>query len=390
MAKYNVTQSCGCTTRHDLIGPHKSREWRIKILSEKPCDSCWREERERRNAEQNAEAAKANRELELPALIGTEKQIPWAESIRLRLLRAVDEVLQIRGDLRDHPHMPAVLDALYAETRASWWIDQRDTHPIEVVSHLLRTQPAPVDHIPIAERATVEAEATVRPERTITNTVAEIRASGSAVQILFPERRDDFRLLMHELRYHWKETAWKREIGPFNGTVADRAAEVGHQLLSAGFAVRLYDPVLRSQAIAGEFEAEVRRWVKKAVGNNPYAGWFVISWPRGEDFYKAAKRITGSRYGKGGVYVPPEQFEEVLDFAEVHGFRISDGAAELAEAARQVRENALVAYVKARKVRADPPVPGAIPPRLIVPEEVGIDAALRDDTDDIPGDHAPA
>lgn len=380
MAKYNVTHSCGHVERVDLIGPHRSREWRIERMQTERCQDCRHEELQR----QNAQAAEENRAAELPALIGTEKQIAWAETLRARILNGVQAIIQgaemSSERLRQNPDLPAAFERLCAETRAFWWIDSRDIGLHLLIRQMLevvRNRSARQDEAQSGIEA--KAEATVRPAVPKTETVAEIRTIGSAIEVRFPELHEDFRLLMHDLRYRWKETVWKREIGPFNGTVADRTAEAGHQLLAAGFPVRIYDESLRAKAIAGEFEPEAQRWVKKAVGDSPHAGWFVISWPRGEDFYRAAKRIAGSRYGKGGVYVPPEQFEQVLDFAERYQFSLSPGAEQLVNAARSAREKVLVVSVSLPQREVSIEVAGRVPPMLAVPDEVAIDDSLRDD-----------
>lgn len=380
MAKYNVTHSCGHVERVDLIGPTRSREWRMEHMKSEICWDCRQAEMRR----QNREAAKANRESELPALTGTEKQVPWAESIRARILGEVSRVLESPDRdckrLREDMRFPAALDALYSEARAWWWIDNRASGPYTLLTALLgQTAPpdSPVDHDAAIE---AKAEATVRPEKPKTETVAEIRVTGQNIGVLFPEKREDFRKLMHDLRYHWAEILWERTIKPYLGEVADRAAEVGHRLLAAGFSIRLFDPDLRERAVNGTYAPEIRRWVRKRT-EGPYTDWFVISWPKTEDYYQAAKRIRGSRYAKGGVHVPAEQFEQVLDFAELFRFSLSDGAQELVEQAKRVRDRALVARVPEVQQQSTAEVISRIPPKLDIPDEVTIDAALCDDCD---------
>jgi hypothetical protein len=80
------------------------------------------------------------------------------------------------------------------------------------------------------------AEATIRPEQPKTETVAEIRVLDNAVEILFPERREDFReLVRFKLGYTWTEPCWKRELKSVNGSPADRAAEAHLWVLKSRF-----------------------------------------------------------------------------------------------------------------------------------------------------------
>jgi hypothetical protein len=194
---------------------------------------------------------------------------------------------------------------------------------------------------------------------------------------MFPERREDFREIVRD-KLHMKlsGTCWRRELKPKNGTPQDRAAELGHRLLAAGFVILIFDPELRENAIAGDYEPECTRWVL-AKTKGEYAGWFSISWGRDEDFYRAAKRIGGSRYSKPNVVVPPSNFEEVLDFARMYDFRLSDAALKVAKEARRIRDAALTVKVEAPAERSRVSAPG-MPPKLAVPEEVEVADEFKD------------
>ncbi len=225
-----------------------------------------------------------------------------------------------------------------------------------------------------------KAEATVRPCSPVTETVAEIRPTETAIEISFPEKRRDFREIMKKrLRMEWDydSQCWRRKISYSTGTAVDRAAEAGHRLLAAGIPIRIYDPDVRQRAIDGEYEPECRRWVS-ALTTGDHKGWFGISWDYSDDFYAAAKKIPASRWENPFIVVPPEQFEAILDFAEQYGFRLSPGAERVLAEAQRVKEEALIADVTAPD---DPEriVTGRRPNKLDVPEVVEIDEALRDD-----------
>lgn len=380
MAKYEVTRSCGHVETVDLYGPRKNREWRLEnVEAEKLCEECYKaklaEERELAN-KQAAEAAQAQG---LPKLEGTEKQVAWAETIRQEVLTAIDDYI-LEDEAKD-PRVIEIVNHIKSKTSASWWIDRRETNRYRIrkllESAINEVNALKLESHPAAQAA--KAEATVRPENPVTETVAEIRVQGSTVEISFPERRDDFRkIVKKKLNMEWKRgsESWQRTISLTDGTPAERAAEAGHHLLAAGFCIRMYDAELRQKAVDGNYEPESTRWIFRRTGGD-YDNWLSLSWNRGEDYYEVARRLPGSRWDKPNVVVPPEQFEEVLDFADMYGFSLSPGAEELVAQARLIKENALVAGVE---VPDDMNVsPGTKPPVLKVPQEVEVVAELRDE-----------
>lgn len=382
MAKYEVTcPTCEETYTVNLTGPHRDREWRLENW-DWTCDEC----REKARQEENQKAAEANIAAGLPPLTGSEKQVAWAETIRKQKIATLDEAIQHRemSARVDKDRFFASVESLKNKSEARWWIDNRDTH----VDRLMKIEydktekPLPPEEKQIAEEAKTEAmkEATVRPEKPITENVAEIRAGEKFVEVSFPEKREDYRQLVRfKLGYSWnkEKLVWRRDLKVTNGSAHDRAAELGNRLLAAGFPIRIYDETLRVHAVYGTFEPELKRWIAKRASGK-YDGWFVITWPREEDFYKAAKRLRGSKYDKPSVVVPAEQFQEIIDFAEMYQFSLSDGAKTLIDTARDVREGALKASVKAPE-KHELPEPGDKPAPLAVPENVEIAAEFKED-----------
>lgn len=379
MAKYDVEcPDCGATYRVNLIGPHKDRQWKLDNF-DWTCDEC----REKARQAENANAAAANAEAGLPPLAGTEKMIAWAELIRKQKLTTLAEEIKKR-DLATAPDRERVEMAvikLQNKTSARWWIDNRDTSVLLMLREEYQTTdtPLPPAEQKIAEEAKIEAmsEATIRPERIITETVAEIRALDNAIEVHFPEKREDYwQLIKKQLHFTWTGSCWRRDLTIFNGMPADRAAEVGNRLLAAGFIIRIFNSEIRTAAIAGTFTQECTRWIK-GITSGTYEGWFSISWSCDEDFYKAAKAIKGSRYSKPNVIVPPEQFEQVLDFAEMYAFQLSAVARAVADKAKAVKDAALTAKVEER-VSERPPMPGEKPKKLAVPENVEVANEFKD------------
>ncbi|MBI3654033.1 MAG: hypothetical protein HY231_23630 [Acidobacteria bacterium] len=176
----------------------------------------------------------------------------------------------------------------------------------------------------------------LRPPSPVTETVACITIAGATLRLRLPEYVEEFRLLARRLGYEWQRPYWTRQINGFNGSLEDRLIEAGYKILAAGFIVELPDERLKDRVVAGDYEDERTRWIY-ARTSGKYVGWFAINWGRDEDYYNEARRLRGSRYSKPSVVVPADQFEEVLDFAEVLGFRLSPGAGRLVEQAQAKR-----------------------------------------------------
>lgn len=370
MAWYEVTHSCGHTERHQLIGPHKSREWRISCLEGELCQECF----EAKRAEENTKAAEENRELGLPELKGSQKQIQWAETIRKAILEALEERFKEVEDATDEQKREyfQALDVLMAKESASWWIDHRDAYMPNVLGECLkeaklRTTPAiPTTDAEIESRA----EATIRPENPQTETVAEFSITSDSIFVDFPEKRDSFREIMKNHGFKWVGSKWQRTPDKFAGKVSDRVAQTASALLDGRYIVRVFDKDIRDVVRDRSFQPEQKCWIKAFIDDKK----FTIKWPYGMDFYDKAKKIPGSKWDSSRrvVIVPSEQYEQVLDFAEVYNFGISDGAKRLAEEADKIKYAALtVAPVSEQATQKTDP--------MSIPEEgFMIDDSLRD------------
>jgi hypothetical protein len=413
---------CGASVQ--VIGRNRSDADRLAKYREQSgalCHDCWKKQREAERAAESQQAAEEAAQAGLPVLQGTEKQVAWAETIRAQALKQIEDGVagksdhyywddnhifdllteaqqedirtqarslpvedraafraKIRSDLLNCDRMRRALAAIRANDSAHWWIENRDWKASKLLADQYRkTAPAPEPMSPAEIIADAKAEATVRPESPKTETVAEIAIDGSALNVVFPEKREDFRqLIRFELGFTWADTHWRRTLGKINGNPADRAAEVGHRLLAAGFIIRIYDPAIRASAVAGDYQPERTRWVMARTAGQ-YAGWFSISWGKDEDFYAAAKKLPRSQYSKPTVVVPAEFFEEILDFAQSYDFELSDGAQKLVAQARANKEAAMIAKVKPAPKR-EKTVADTTPPKLDVPDHPEIDDDLRD------------
>lgn len=127
MAWTSVTYACGHTGSEQMFGPGRERDRKVEWYARsKLCPECYAKQLgEKREAARAAAAAKAG-ELDLAPLEGTEKQIAWAEIIRAKIVEANLEVLGRIADAEFREFAAARIQRLMGETKAHYWIDNRD------------------------------------------------------------------------------------------------------------------------------------------------------------------------------------------------------------------------------------------------------------------------
>lgn len=125
MAWTRINAICGHSHQVQLYGPNAGRESKAAWLEGRECPECYsaRTAAERAAATEAAKAANAD----LPALIGSPKQIAWAETIRaekVAQLRFLAE--RLAAAPADAPGMDVarkIIAERLGRTEAKWWID---------------------------------------------------------------------------------------------------------------------------------------------------------------------------------------------------------------------------------------------------------------------------
>mgnify|MGYP006926213940 FL=1 len=338
MAKYDIIYACGHEGVVNIIGPHKDREWKLEREKEKICPECWRKHIEEERRRENEEAAKKAKEMELPELSGTPKQVAWAITLRQKLVDVLDGLDEVKDEDIDRflgvtrEELKQIMHyILETKTSAKYFIDNR----YEDIEFYVRTE----KHAALKsdeekarekfEKEEIEREkaaATVYPENKETNAVAEINFNKDEVTVLF-ERNEKFRRLVRGLGYRWTGEVWRRKITYKTGSAEDRAAELGNKLLNAGFPIRIYDENVRQSAVSGKFEPEHKRWIGKLVDKNRFA----FSWSDGKDWYRNVRSLPGSKWENPFVTVSVEHYREVQEFAELYDFKFTPSAIEMIE-----------------------------------------------------------
>lgn len=146
MAKYDVTYSCGHSGEVQLFGPGKERERKLEWYhNSADCPDCYRKLIEENRQRLNQEAKETAESKGLPKLTGSEKQVAWAEKIRIGHINKIDEFLNKKQpgstfntdeyQMYVKPIDDIMLDVrtkLLEKQSASWWIDRRDK-PFDVI-----------------------------------------------------------------------------------------------------------------------------------------------------------------------------------------------------------------------------------------------------------------
>ncbi|WP_406850127.1 hypothetical protein [Chromobacterium phragmitis] len=124
MSKYTITHSCGHTAEHNIIGTNvnNERDKKAAWLAGRVCADCYRQEQIQQAADNTAS---------LPTLVGTEKQIAWATTIRSN---AATSIRQMQSELSAIPDGDprksaalSIMDGALQQAECRYWIDRRDS-----------------------------------------------------------------------------------------------------------------------------------------------------------------------------------------------------------------------------------------------------------------------
>lgn len=362
---YDLTYACGHNGREQLVGPYKDREKRLEYLRTCMCPECAATARKERIDQQ----AKIDSSLGIPSLIGSDKQIAWAQELRKSFLQEWDkmhdcaeknkvkyaESLSPEDTEKEYSRAVNLLalakEQALSHTSACWWINNRFECLKQAIADAKKSLNACAnDSTKVAVDA--KAEATVIPQIKDKTIVPEIEVKEGEV-IVRSAKDEDLRQIVRRLGFRFSAGFWRKKITIFTGSAEDRAAEVGNALLLAGFAVIIYDEGIRQKAIRADFEPECNQWVAIRIAGK-YNGWLSILFPRGrQDLYDAARKITGSIWDSPNVVVPIQYHQQVEDFAEMLGFRLTPGAQESIAAYKSHRNDPAQVARPAKKQEDD-------------------------------------
>lgn len=379
--KYEVTFSCGHTETVDLIGRVKDRESKIKYFEEKGlCSECYKKAKEEQKRKEREEADAKAKDLGFPELEGSEKQVAWANDIRIQLADDANKFLtRCRRNLKranDPEKLQEAMDLvelylaeLGAETSAHEIIENR-----RYVGVLSDVSISALNEIH-AKRATPEtyecrgellpralkkmfgagdegaAETTIlEPTEKESSSLAKVSYHESRVDVSSPKDNKIIHIAKGQ-GYKWNGGTWSLQINFMTGTAEDRAAEIANLMLNAGISVEV--PVgIADKAVSGNFTPRCSRWIFYRRDEDTDA--VFLRWDKSDDLYGEAKKISGATWRSGiGMKVPTSSADELEDFAEMYGFQFSEGAQK---AIARYREKVMVVAPEAvpEEKQADP------------------------------------
>jgi hypothetical protein len=309
------------------------------------CPECYKKSLADKRAKENEVAAEKTAELELPELTGSEKQVAWANQLRLNFITNVEKLVEDLSSRQEYLEcLDIKLNEIYNlrdwtiknKNEAKFYIDNRDINTVKVLISI-KTEISKIVEKPIEEDEAID-EATVYPENESLATPSEIKSTESEI-ILKSEKNDKIIEIAKSLGYKWSNGSWRREILSTD-SVVDRIAELGNKLLSKGYPIRILDNSAREKAINGTFELEHYNWIMKRSSGN-YEGWFAIKWNgRSDKLYNAARKIKGSKWDGGCVVVPTTNYKEVVEFADLLDFKFTKTGQEIYDKAKNAHESA--------------------------------------------------
>lgn len=265
------------------------------------------------------------KDLELPKLEGSEKQVRWARELRYKFLR----------DLKTYRNEMVSLEDINSMVQAKFWIDHRNEGTYDIARNI-SDECKKVEYLDSDTAKEAISEMTMRPSIQEHEGTVEIKIVKNTVEAFF-KKDEDFRKIVKSYGFVWDKdkTAWIKQCNEYTGTVYDRAAEFINKLINKGFAVMCSNEDVKDKAIKADFIPETHKWVKHKKTS------FVITWDRyKDDFYSKAKTLPGAEWNSSvrGMVIPNRNFREVLDFAEINHFSISKAAQQVIEVLEQCDE----------------------------------------------------
>lgn len=364
MAWYYGKFSCGHEGRVNIIGPVKDRQWKANNKFSGMCPECYKEYLEKQREEANKKALEQSKEMELPQLIGTEKQIAWATTLRVQFIEKITRIADEREkdysvyhegkhSKKAKRYIETLDYIIETETSAKFFIDNRNRYAEDIIDQYKEQYKNEFKKtIDDVQKEEIEKECTVKPIEVKHCGIVKIDFNSKDKKITAEyEKNDDFRSIVKSLSLKWNN-GWYRNINELTGSYIDRMAELGNKLLQAGFIVSIMDREAKEKAISGTYEEECDRWIKYNADNNKLEiKWYV----KNDNLYNSSRKLTGSKWDsdKKATVVGIEHFEEVEEFAEMYNFKYTIEAAKKIEEYRKSIEGLTTVEVVAKDNNPD-------------------------------------
>jgi hypothetical protein len=340
MAWYYGTFRCGHEGRVNIVGPTKNRQYIADGKFDNLCEECGKKAFLEKVEKENAIAAEKSKEMELPVLVGSEKQIVWANSIRQKWIDYIDNKIiyldsenenfrVFENKMSAFSEMKQIASAELVDfivnnfKSAKWYIDNRSLQTIIVLGmfYKLYIKTKLESKIEKEMEKEINEELTIHPENEISHNVVEITSSKDYIEVKFDYDRDMVDLIKRLDGYKWSGSIWRKELEPLNNDVIDRISEVGNHFLKNGYPVKFEDDKVIKSAINAIFVPEFTKWIKfhlkekKLVINN----------------YEKSRKLPTQKYVNGKTLINLSAYKELEDFADMFGYKFSPMALEAIE-----------------------------------------------------------
>jgi len=122
-----IIHACGHEQAHYLTGYDSQKERKAKWLKTTTCRDCFVADKRAEEVAAAALSSVAVSHLALPPLTGTDRQISWASTIRIKRLAALT-----------NSNSDADCNACLRVTDAKWWIDCRNLTDVDLMAAAIR------------------------------------------------------------------------------------------------------------------------------------------------------------------------------------------------------------------------------------------------------------
>jgi len=338
--KYTIIfGGCGHEGVVELFGKGKDREWKLGKMKESGiCPLCYKKQMEEERKAKREEELKKNELFnqlhELPDLAGSEKQVAWAMSIRTQFYQECIKESLRKGDNQLFEKVKEFFKSSYQGTAARFWIDRRNNLISSLLKEIEDTRIVSSEEKKVEKEA--KEEAIIWPKDSKTKTTAEIIIENEKI-IVLSDKNEIIINVLKEYNYHWNsdEHHWELKLTNLMGAAEDRAAEIANKLLLEGVPIIAYSQEVKIKAIYGTFKRLHTRWV------TTQDNLCKIKWSKKEDYFKQSKLLPSARWKDGGMLISPKYYDEIIDFADIYNFKITEGAKKLLEQERLMYEGRL-------------------------------------------------
>jgi hypothetical protein len=140
MSQYTIEFSCKHTENRNIVGKEKDRKGKADWMAQGVCSDCYKlEKAAERQKELSAQMATAA-QFTLADLEGSEKQVAWAEKIRVKMIVAVENLKTKMVDYANETELSEiesaqlelnlsvyaeVIEAIGSKVKSTWFIDNQ-------------------------------------------------------------------------------------------------------------------------------------------------------------------------------------------------------------------------------------------------------------------------